>query len=56
MVKNFNKKAKNYEKTICAAISILAFLVIWQLVVSFTKAGMVLAGDRKSTRLNSSHT
>ena len=44
MVKNFNKKAKNYEKTICAAISILAFLVIWQLVVSFTKAGMVLAG------------
>lgn len=41
MVKNFNKKAKNYEKTICAAISILAFLVIWQLVVSFTKAGMV---------------
>ena len=24
MVKNFNKKAKNYEKTICAAISILA--------------------------------
>lgn len=44
MVKNFNKKAKNDEKTICAAISILAFLVIWQLVVSFTKAGMVLAG------------
>lgn len=32
MVKNFNKKAKNYEKTICAAISILAFLVIGSLL------------------------
>lgn len=38
------RSAKNYEKAICAAISIVVFLVIWQLVVSFTKAGLVLAG------------
>lgn len=38
------RSAKNYEKAICAAISIFVFLVIWQLVVSFTKAGLVLAG------------
>lgn len=44
MVRKFNKKAKNYEKTVCAAISIFVFLCIWQLAVSFTGAGLVLAG------------
>lgn len=44
MVRKFHKSAKNNEKTICAAISILAFLCIWQLAVSFTDAGLVLAG------------
>lgn len=38
------RSAKNHEKFICAAISIFVFLVIWQLVVSLTKAGLVLAG------------
>ena len=40
MVKKFNAKAKNYEKTICAMIAIAVFLCVWQIVVSFTKAGM----------------
>ncbi len=44
MINRFHKGAKNYEKTICAAISIIAFLCIWQMVVSFTQAGLVLAG------------
>ena len=44
MVNRFNVKSRNYTKTICAAISIFVFLIIWQLVVSFTKAGLVLAG------------
>lgn len=44
MDNGFRKMAKRYEKTICALASILVFLVIWQLVVDFTKAGMVLAG------------
>ena len=44
MVRKFNKKAKKYEKSICAFIAIFVFLCIWQLVVSFTKAGMVMAG------------
>lgn len=44
MIKRFHKKAGNYEKTVCAAIAIFFFLCIWQLVVSFTKAGLVLAG------------
>lgn len=44
MIKRFHRGAKNYEKTACAAISIFVFLCIWQLAVSFTKAGMVLAG------------
>ena len=44
MVRKFNKKAKNYEKTVCAAIAIFVFLCIWQLAVSFTGAGLVLAG------------
>lgn len=42
------RSAKNHEKFICAAISIFVFLVIWQLVVSFTKAGLVLAGPVES--------
>ena len=44
MINRFHMKAGNYTKAICAAISILAFLCVWQLVVSFTKAGMILAG------------
>lgn len=44
MIKRFHRGAKNYEKTICATISIFVFLCIWQLVISFTKTGMVLAG------------
>lgn len=38
------REAKRHEKSICAAISILLFLCLWQLVVSFTKAGIVMAG------------
>lgn len=38
------QNAKRYEKTICAVISILVFLCLWQLVVSFTKVGIVMAG------------
>lgn len=44
MVNRFQVKAGKYQKSLCAALSILVFLVVWQLVVSFTKAGMVLAG------------
>lgn len=44
MVNRFNIKAGKYQKTVCAAIAIFVFLCVWQLVVSFTKAGMVLAG------------
>lgn len=36
--------ARRYEKTICAAVAILIFLCLWQLVVSFTKVGIVMAG------------
>ena len=32
------------QKTICACISIFVFLCIWQLAVSFTAAGIVMAG------------
>lgn len=38
------RDAKRYEKTICAAIAIFLFLCLWQLVVSFSKAGIVMAG------------
>lgn len=51
MVKKFHKKSKKYEKTICAAIAILVFLCIWQLVVSFTKAGLVMAGPIETMAL-----
>ena len=44
MVNRFQATATKYQKSICAAISIAVFLVIWQLVVLFTKAGLVLAG------------
>jgi ABC-type nitrate/sulfonate/bicarbonate transport system, permease component len=44
MVKKFHIKSSKYEKAICAIISILAFLCVWQLVVSFTKAGQILVG------------
>lgn len=44
MLKKFNATAKNYQKTICAAISIFVFLCLWQLVVTFTKAGLVMTG------------
>lgn len=50
MIKKFHKGAKNYEKTICATISIVAFLIVWQLVVSYTKAGLVLAGPIDTIR------
>lgn len=43
-MKNRFAKAGNGEKTICAVISILVFLVIWQLVASFTEAGKIFAG------------
>lgn len=51
MVRKFHKKAKNYEKSICAAIAIFVFLCIWQLVVSFTKAGLVMAGPIETLKL-----
>lgn len=38
------KEPEHYKKVICAAISIFAFLCIWQMVVSFTKVGIVMAG------------
>lgn len=38
------RDAKQYEKTICAVIAIFVFLCLWQLVVSFTKVGIVMAG------------
>lgn len=44
MLKKFNATAKAYQKTLCATISIFVFLCIWQLVVSYTKAGLVMAG------------
>ena len=44
MVNRFQAAATKYQKSICAAIAIAAFLVVWQLVVLFTKAGLVLAG------------
>lgn len=48
MVNRFQIKTKNYQKTVCAAMAIFVFLCIWQLVVSFTKAGMVLAGPMET--------
>ncbi|MCI8382131.1 MAG: ABC transporter permease [Lachnospiraceae bacterium] len=44
MVKRFHEKAGKYQKAVCAAISIFAFVCIWQMAVAFTKAGLVLAG------------
>ncbi len=44
MIKKFHQGAKTYEKTICAAISIFCFLVVWGIVVKTTAAGKVLAG------------
>lgn len=44
MVNRFHLKAGNYQKTICAGIAIFVFLCAWQAAVSFTKAGLVLAG------------
>lgn len=44
MVNRFHIKTNRYQKTICAAISIFVFLCVWQLTVSFTEAGLVLAG------------
>lgn len=48
MINRFHQKAKNLEKSICAAISIFVFLCVWQLVVSFTQAGMILPGPIES--------
>lgn len=36
--------AKRYEKAICAVISIFFFLCIWQMVVTYTKVGIVMVG------------
>lgn len=36
--------AKRYEKAVCAVISIFIFLCLWQIVVTFTKAGIVMVG------------
>ena len=33
-----------YRKVYAAVVSILAFLVLWQLVVSFTDVGIVMVG------------
>lgn len=38
------REVKGQEKAVCAAISIFLFLCLWQLVVSFTKVGIVMAG------------
>ncbi|MDF2540012.1 MAG: hypothetical protein K0S76_3033 [Herbinix sp.] len=43
-MKNRFKDAASYEKMICAGISILGFLCLWQLVVSFTAVGELLSG------------
>ena len=44
MINRFHMKAENRTKAICAAISILTFLCIWQLAVWFTGVGQVMAG------------
>ncbi len=43
-MKNRFKDASRYEKMICAGISIIAFLCLWQLAVSFTEVGKLLSG------------
>ncbi len=48
MVKRFHQTANRYEKTICAVIAIAVFLVIWQLVVSFTEVGQILVGPAET--------
>lgn len=50
MVNRFHLKAGNYQKTVCAVVSIFLFLCVWQIVVSFTKAGLVLAGPVETLR------
>lgn len=42
-MKNRFAKASKYEKTISAAISIFAFLCIWELVVRFTSVGLFIS-------------
>lgn len=43
-MKNRFKDAARHEKMICAGISIIVFLCLWQLVVSFTAVGALLSG------------
>ena len=38
------RNASAYEKAICSVISIFVFLLVWQLISSFTEAGKILAG------------
>lgn len=44
MIKKFHAGSTNYQKIICAVISIFGFLCVWQLVVMTTSAGKILAG------------
>lgn len=43
-MKNRFIKASGKEKAICAVISILVFLILWQAIVSFTEVGRILCG------------
>jgi NitT/TauT family transport system permease protein/sulfonate transport system permease protein len=41
---NLREKQSNYERIICAIISIVIFLCLWQIVATFTSASHFLAG------------
>jgi NitT/TauT family transport system permease protein/sulfonate transport system permease protein len=41
---NLREKSANYERIICAFISIFIFLCLWQFTASFTRASLFLAG------------
>lgn len=43
-MKNRFADASNYMKAICAVIAIFVFLCLWQMVVSFTSIGIIMAG------------
>lgn len=51
MIKSLKQNMKRYEKTFCAIISITAFLILWQFVVSFTSAKLVLSGPIETISL-----
>ncbi len=50
-MKNRFKDASGYEKLICSVISIAAFLILWQLMASFTEIGKLLTGPVVVLRL-----